>query len=183
MQNTNGFSLFFVRDHFAPEPSVLLSLSFSSCTEDVLIYGQNPCAAARHTQTSSCLNAPTTCSCCLFLCFFFLWDFSFVSVFIARALLVVGASSCAYSTCSLTTSTVWSSGSAPGPVSYHLFCSLHARGMFYWPIPLCCRTGTQHHVVLTSDHYSFLLPISVIFFLWYFSFELAVVARALLVAS
>ena len=137
-----------VNVRFAPGPGVLLSVSFSSCTEDVLL-AQYPCAVTLAHNIVLWSHMTTTRSWWLFLCFFFLWDFSFASVFIARALLVVGACSCACSTCSLTISTVWSLGSPPGPVSYYLFRSLHARRMFYLP-QYPCAVAQEHNIVLCS---------------------------------
>ena len=111
---------------------------------------------------------------------FFLWDFCFTSVFMSRALLVVGASSCACSTRSLTTFTV---GHQVRPLARYPFISfvvfMHEGCFNLWPITLCCRTGTQHRVVVTCDHNSFLPPVSLIFFLSDFSFVSVLVVSAL----
>ena len=113
---------------FTPGPGVLLSLSFSSCTEDVILAKSLCCpTGTQHRFVLSCDQHSFLPAISLTV---FLWEFCFTSVFMSTALLVVGASSCACSTCSLTTFTVWSSGSPPGSVSYYLFCCLHARRMF-----------------------------------------------------
>ena len=53
---------------------------------------------------------------------------------------------------------------APGPgVLLSLSFSSCTEDVLSAAISLCCCTGTQHRVVLTCDHHSFLLPISLIF--------------------
>ena len=58
-----------VNVRFAPGPGVLLSVSFSSCTEDVLL-AQYPCAVTLAHNIVLWSHMTTTRSWWLFLCFF-----------------------------------------------------------------------------------------------------------------